>query len=391
MDDDYVAQLLANEARDDNDKYAKEGLSAYTSRRPKGNAPKPNTRFLRHLIKETNNHNTALKRKEERESKERMRDLKEPSGLSRKHEMSTREKEHRKYREDRHGRLSRASTPERERSRRHRRRDIHDDKAKEERRDRSEHRRERRSEKSRSDRRDRDRSHSRSRSRSPHSHRSSRRHRSEHHHRRSESTNPHKKHIERCSNAEDDHKSRSSRREHKSPPPSSTRHSRDSGDESDPLEDIVGPLPPRKDQEPIRSRGRGVYKSHSSTMDAHFALDYDPTQDIQRDDEEVSTTQKYSRRPVAGLMTAEDDWDMSLEAIRDRSRWKQKGEERLRAAGINENVIERWKGNAVASKVPVGERGPNDVRWSKKGEDREWDRGKFVDTDGHINVRAAWS
>ncbi|KNG80096.1 hypothetical protein ANOM_010885 [Aspergillus nomiae NRRL 13137] len=74
-DDDYVAQVLTNEARDSSLKYSALGMGAYMPKRPTGAAPKPNTRFLRHIIKETDNHNSALKRKEEREARERMRQL----------------------------------------------------------------------------------------------------------------------------------------------------------------------------------------------------------------------------------------------------------------------------------------------------------------------------
>lgn len=99
---------------------------------------------------------------------------------------------------------------------------------------------------------------------------------------------------------------------------------------------------------------------------------------------------KSSRRPVAGLMTADDDWDMALEALRDRQRWKQKGEERLRAAGMNEETIDRWKNNAAFTGVDSTEGNPENVRWAKKGEGREWDRGKVIDEDGHIDVRPSW-
>lgn len=173
---------------------------------------------------------------------------------------------------------------------------------------------------------------------------------------------------------------------------SAARERREVLDDSDPLEDLVGPLPPRKNGEnsaPIRSRGRGAYKPSSSAIDAHFAPDYDPTLDVQPDDDEQSPSKQFARRPVAGLMTQEDDWDMAMEAFRDRAKWKQKGEERLRAAGMNEETISRWKSNAAFTGMD-GEREPEDVRWSKKGEGREWDRGKVVDEDGHIDVKAAW-
>ncbi|KAJ5475426.1 hypothetical protein N7539_007713 [Penicillium diatomitis] len=70
MDDDYVAEVLAREARDTSRKYQTEGLAA-----PTNDAPKPNTRFLRHLIKESESHNSALKRKEEKEARDRLRHL----------------------------------------------------------------------------------------------------------------------------------------------------------------------------------------------------------------------------------------------------------------------------------------------------------------------------
>jgi hypothetical protein len=164
----------------------------------------------------------------------------------------------------------------------------------------------------------------------------------------------------------------------------------EAGDESDPLEDIVGPLPPRQKEAPLRSRGRGAYKPSMSNIDAHFAPGYDPTTDVHLEEDNLhSMDQQSSRRHVAGLMTKDDDWDMALEALRDRTRWKQKGEERLRAAGINEATIDQWKNNTAFTGLD-GEGNPENVQWSKKGEGREWDRGKFVDDDGHIDIRAAW-
>lgn len=125
-----------------------------------------------------------------------------------------------------------------------------------------------------------------------------------------------------------------------------------------------------------------------SNIDAHFAPGYDPTTDVHLEDN-MHSADEPSRRPVAGLMTKDDDWDMALEALRDRTRWKQKGEERLRAAGINEEAINSWKNNTAFTGAD-GEGNPEDVQWSKKGEGREWDRGKFVNDDGHIDIRAAW-
>ena len=152
------------------------------------------------------------------------------------------------------------------------------------------------------------------------------------------------------------------------------------------MEELVGPLP--KEEAPVRSRGRGAYKPNNSSIDAHFAPDYDPSLDIQPEEDEVQTG-RSSRRPVAGLMTGDDDWELALEALRDRARWKQKGEDRLREAGFNSDIVERWKsGTPVATRSDEGL--VENVKWSTKSEGREWDRGKFVDDDGQINVKASW-
>ena len=169
-------------------------------------------------------------------------------------------------------------------------------------------------------------------------------------------------------------------------------------DDSDPLEDLVGPLPQKGngngDAAPIRSRGRGAYKPSAGTIDAHFAKDYDPTLDVHLDDDDLHSGSRSTRRPVPGLMTEDDDWELALEALRDRARWKQKGEERLRQAGFNEDTVERWKNNSAFTGARAGtgdaEGQIEDVKWSKRGEGREWDRGKVFDEDGHIDVKASW-
>lgn len=158
----------------------------------------------------------------------------------------------------------------------------------------------------------------------------------------------------------------------------------------------MGPLPPKhgghSDSGPIRSRGRGAHKANLSNIDAHFAADYDPSLDVHMEEDDLDQRKGCSRRPVAGLTTEEDDWELALEALRDRARWKQKGEERLREAGFNDAVVDRWKSNSSKPATGGGddEGRLEDVKWSKQGEDREWDRGKFVNDDGHIDVKALW-
>jgi hypothetical protein len=99
-------------------------------------------------------------------------------------------------------------------------------------------------------------------------------------------------------------------------------------------------------------------------MDSRFSSTYDPSTDI--------------RQPS----DAEDDWGDALEAFRDRQRWKQQGADRLKAAGFTDAQVKKW------------EKGDNkdeeDVTWAKSGQAREWDRGKVVGEDGHVELKAEW-
>lgn len=136
----------------------------------------------------------------------------------------------------------------------------------------------------------------------------------------------------------------------KSPPPASLQEGEDGAD-SDSLEDTFGPRPPPK----ILPRGRGALRS-SSGMDSRFASNYDPKSDVHLEEDEIR-----------------DDWDDALEALRDRTKWKQQGADRLREAGFNEDQVKKWeKGD---------EKNVDDVQWTKAGEKREWDRGKDVEQE----------
>ncbi|KAL4906836.1 hypothetical protein BDW74DRAFT_176441 [Aspergillus multicolor] len=380
--DDYVAQVLAKEARDSSMKYPALGMEAYMPARPTGSAPKPNTRFLRHIIKETDNHNAALKRKEEREARERMRELRTQTASSaqassgdrhrRSHRSDERDSRRDRDREDRKVRHRSDWRRRRSRSASLNRKRSHTSRREREVRDRDDDR-ERSSRKSR-----RHRSYSRSRSRSPRRKDADYDDRRRRHRRRSTSRS-------RSPESRNGRKGRESSGRHKRSVADSL--DRTSGNESDPLEELVGPLP--KEEAPIRSRGRGAYKPNNSSIDAHFAPGYDPSLDVQPEEDEGQTS-RSSRRPVAGLMTGDDDWELALEALRDRARWKQTGEDRLRAAGFNSDIVDRWKSNTNSAATGNDEGLIENVKWSTKGEGREWDRGKFVDDDGHISVKASW-
>ncbi|KAK5144517.1 hypothetical protein LTR04_001537, partial [Oleoguttula sp. CCFEE 6159] len=93
---------------------------------------------------------------------------------------------------------------------------------------------------------------------------------------------------------------------------------------SDPLSPLLGPLPAPT----VKPRGRGAFTGSSGAIDAHFAASYDPGTDVS---------------PRLGDPDA-DDWDLALEALRDRQRWKAQGADRLRAAGFSEDEVRKWEG-----------------------------------------------
>ena len=96
-------------------------------------------------------------------------------------------------------------------------------------------------------------------------------------------------------------------------------------------------------------------------MDRHFAADYDPSADVE--------TQTTGRGGSSG--TTED---ARAEMQRDRKQLLRDGAERLRAAGFTDKEIAIWSRG--------GRREVADVPWAKKGEAREWDRGKEKGDDG---------
>ncbi|GAD92309.1 predicted protein [Paecilomyces variotii No. 5] len=376
--DDYVAQLLAKDARDSSLKYSALGMQAYMPRRPTTGAPKPNTRFLKNILRDTDSHNAALKRKEEEEARERMRKLraeKSSGGSRRRDEHQQRVTMIKKIMIVREGigGGGRVTTRMIDRGRRG---DIGDE--------------------------------TMTMSVTVHEdidndQRLLVTHRDTHENTIDPLTVnaiyallillglrlvPVRGHPNLQSAG-----STGLKIQNKFGKGTSRTQGRVSDDDSDPLDDIIGPLPPGMNQEPpIRTRGRGAYRTNSSNIDAHFASNYDPTLDVQLDDEEAGSTSKSTRRPVAGLMTEEDDWDMALEALRDRAVWKKKGAERLREAGFGDSMVERWTNNTAFSGLGDGEREKDieDFKWAKKGEGREWDRGKVLTEDGHVDLKAPW-
>ncbi|KAL5398930.1 hypothetical protein PMIN03_002760 [Paraphaeosphaeria minitans] len=361
-------------------------LSRVMKQRP--DAPKPNTNFLRHIIRQTDSHNAALLAREAKDSRARLRQLdtakdggddRTPKRQRRQedeydcHERMTEGRERPRVSSDENQdrRSSQRSAharhgPRNEECRHRRRRSV--DKA-----ERPAYRSDPRRESERHSRRSRDVAQS-----SRHSEHRSRKHAREQHNSRSRthtrSPSPSSSRYHKTSKR--DGRSRSPRRRSRSPPRhSEKRESRRASrirakrcpsteDESDPLEAIVGPLPPPK-QPTVRSRGRGAHRGDAEGINARFSSTYDAAIDTD------------------ALSDKGDDWGDAVETYRDRQRWKQQGAERLKAAGFSDEQVSKWERG--------DEKNEEDVRWTARGQAREWDRGKVVDADGDIGHKAAWA
>ncbi|KAI0112862.1 hypothetical protein F4814DRAFT_449314 [Daldinia grandis] len=335
LTDDQVAELLVKEAQDCSLRYSAMGLDAFNPNKRPANQPKPNTRFLNNIIRDTNSHNRALLAKESAESRAKLRDLEDAEDKKRREE----ERELRKSKpgpSDTRKRMlgdiaailggssKRRRTEKTESSTGHSigsaaphaegDRNVRGEKSRKDllrERDRSSHRTHRRDERGQEDRRE------------------------------------HRAHSPRRESYH--HQSRTSRRTRR-------QSSQDSFD-SDPLDDIIGPVPAKNST--VRRRGRGA-NAATSGIDGRFALDYDPSKDVTPEQEDA------------------DDWDNAVEAFRDRQKWKQQGADRLRSAGFTEEQIKKWEKGDTKDE--------SDVQWTKAGGLREWDRGKVVSKDGTVTL-----
>lgn len=347
------------------------------------NKPKPNTRFLRNIIKDTDSHNAALLAKEAADSKARLANLETKeiragadirkrqlghitahlTGRSPRRDSKNERPEKRKRRspsiEDDGNTRDRKDGGERQDRAKKSRGDEKSTSAEKSART-SNHKRRRSSSRERSERHRDDRDYkSRVRSRSPREHRDKEyRHRhytsSRKGHDSEEKESGRRKHRHRSLSSDNENrKPSSSKREQHAPPKKAPVE-----DDSDPLDEIIGPRPPPK----IRSRGRGT-TSEASGIDSRFSSTYDPTADVQLDFDE------------------ENDWEQALEALRDRQKYKSVQGDRLRAAGFTEDEVAKWESG--------GEKKEEDVKWAKKGEGREWDRGKVFQGDDDDAVTSA--
>ncbi|KAI5867719.1 hypothetical protein GGS23DRAFT_549631 [Durotheca rogersii] len=365
LTDDYVAELLAKEANDCSLKYSSMGLDAFGSTKRPANQPKPNTRFLNNIIRDTNSHNRALLAKENAESQAKLRDLEHAEEQKRREEERKLRKSKPGPRDTRKrmlgdiaaiiggpskkrktvkadesaGNASDSAGPDVEGSSRRRRKTSAPESP--------DVKKRKTGHKSR-----------------PAETSGARRQTSHREQGREESgvvpESRSRKHRDRSSRRKGDSYDNKQQSKHSK----SNRHKSTSSTEasdSDPLDAVIGPMPAIKST--IKRRGRGV-NSTTSGIDNRFAPDYDPKKDTIPD------------------LGNGDDWDDAAEVFRDHQKWKKQGAERLRSAGFTEAQIDKWK-----------QSGPKDeaeVRWNKPGGLREWDRGKVVNKDGSVSLKAQW-
>ncbi|KAK5114675.1 hypothetical protein LTR62_002248 [Meristemomyces frigidus] len=347
--DSYLISLLKRDASEANkNRYSTSGL--VSRKRPK-DAPKPNTRFLGNLVREVDSHNAALKAREEEESSVRLKRSRREECVGLESEKDRDRGGKRVRIDERKGRWANAlSGLGGGRGQRLKSRDGREEDMRAARREKS-HKEEPKSS-GKSD--EEERNIRRDKSRPPEQRRKRQRRSSSHDLNKSLLPQP----------SETRYKRRAS------PPRRECRDTPSSPE--DPLERFLGPRPPPENL----PRGRGALKS--SAIDARFASGYDPRTDTLPADG-VDDPQKEERG---------DDWDMALEALRDRMKWRTKGAERLRAAGFTEDEV----GSFIVKGDGSGERekGVEDVRWKGRGEAREWDRGKTEHGEG-ITVKAEWA
>ncbi|KAK1248813.1 hypothetical protein MKX08_007033 [Trichoderma sp. CBMAI-0020] len=363
LTDEYVAGLLAKEASDCSLKYSAMGMDAFNTKNKPSNSLKPNTRFLRNIINETDSHNKALLAKEAAESRARLKDLERAEEVKRlKTDPTPRDIRKRQLgsiqsilggpRHKRDDDTKSAASEGRSRNRsdgdRHSHRSSHRDQ------DAISDRRKSKKDYgrlSRSPQDDERRSHHEDKPRS--SRKRHRDHSPEHKRRHSRDRERDRSRSPRRRRRSRSPRTKRSKHRSRSPLPTAKQptidaHDRNNGDESDPLDELIGPAPPPK------YRGRGTIGG-ASGLDRRFSDSYDPSTDVLLDD------------------------DDAVEAFRDRQKLRLIQQERTRAAEMAEHQAQKTS-NSQREKTE------EDVVWSKAGEKRAWDRGKGEDGDDSDDI-----
>ncbi|PHH51012.1 hypothetical protein CFIMG_002377RA [Ceratocystis fimbriata CBS 114723] len=400
LSDDYIAGLLVQDAADYALRYSAHGLDALKTEKSSSSQPKPNTRFLRNIIKATDSHNAALLAKEAAESRAHLHRLDSPSDDSR-HRSSPKSRDvcrrqfseinailgnqgtsrsaknmesSRSSRSDSKSIDNKQKDPEsasdynkRSRSRDKRRdhdrgiKDIQESQKRRRYRSLSPERDQGRGRQCGSDdkiRRDhrtrKDKDH-----RSPHrssGHSRSHRHRGDAENPPSRSSQRRRRSSSRSKSPQSSSRSRQSRRQRSPmsrPSNSSATYSKPmeepaNGSSEDDSEDDYGPLPQSSAKLQSRPRGRGAI-SEASGIDSRFAADYNPRTDTSSD---VRINTQTLAKTTAATTTPETDiWAQATNLYRERQKMRV--------------LQETHEAEMIAS-----------VKWKKHGEKREWDVGK---------------
>jgi hypothetical protein len=403
--DEYVSSLLTSQAKRQSIAYSTLGFRAFLKNAGKeGPVGKPNTRFLNNVVKNVDGFNAALARKEEKESRERLKELKRRDGekmhgykaeerrsprsaeedwkIRRRRERSRsptpRRRDESKLRErrrrhrldyssheestSRRGRLSERrarvdKSDDDQPSRSYRDKRVHEDLAIERKRRRhhektdgesclrhSHHRTERNTEERRSRHTVSDDDTTERRRREFH-----RNHR--HSTREASRTRRHRhRHLDREESLRESSSSAKVENNHtpcpksKSPSPESQRSP-------------FGPTEPIQGPEYLLSKGRG--RMNGGTLDAKFASSYDPRKDVVDQHDDLGDD----------MADGEDDWGVALRALRAREIYVLSG--------------------AMTERLSETQMQSQSTGWPtySKGE-REWDKGKVLLDDGSIGTKA---
>jgi len=397
---EYVANVLKDRANKQAAAYSQLGFRAFLKNADRdGPIAKPNIRFLKNVVREVDGHNRALTRKEEKEARERLRELSMRTGekLYGWKEEYTRPQDDDGRSRRKRGR-SRSPSPRRRSQwyddsdrehKRRRRRDYPSDEDREERRRKPLSRRRSKDHGELNDGRSLSRRPKRDELDSERRHRfkgrleetSTRRERRHHHTNDSDDDSPergmeHKRrskrdgldpYASRHGRESYKHRHRKSRRERRlSSPPSSPKFSSQSPtmnskpgpqttETSCESPESIGPEIPVEGPKFVRAKGRG--RMNGGTLDAKFAKDYDPRTDVNPSDESEEEDNKYVL----------DDWSIALRALKERQAYALSG-------AMTDRLAETQLRSATAA-------------WPtySKGE-REWDKGKVILDDGSVGI-----
>jgi hypothetical protein len=342
LSDSDLTSLLLSEARTASKNYSSQGLSAYLPN-PRRATPKikPNTRFLQNLVRNADGHNERLRRREEGERKEKLRVLEREAMRREGRLVEFSDEEGDNARRNGDGEKEEGEGGDGDGERRRKRRKTNDNNDEEEGRRRhrsSKHTRGRDRERRRKRRRNTSSAEegsegSRSRSRSRES-----RHRRKHRSRRDDSANgsddEHK----------DKHKSRNHRREKRRREDNSA--SEDSND------------PPSKSNNQQTTNPQHI--NSSTTLNSSNTNPTNPK----------AATPHNTNTANNPTQDNDDDWSHSLTSLRARA-----NHTRIQAAkSITANAHSRDSSDLHLQNGI-------DLKWSEKGEEREWDRGKGVEVE----------